>query len=883
MPLERPKHPKKRTVCIINDYPVKAEIISGDRFSAPSNMNMLTSFRTGKVNVNSISAGEEFKGIISTDVFCTYLDYDYFAEGNFDFCKDFRKRKDLIAADLGSFLDKETETNIFYKLEHQKDLYISDRLWKCLQSLIDEINQVEPKLIIVTGKWALFLLTACTTFGSTMGNAKDRKPFGGLTKFRSSILKPHECWNLRYIEGQSPIVIPIYHPVNSISMPDKARTMELDIQKICWMYHKVKEYGVQYYFKPDKQYILGNTKDTSITYLDLLLVRLSAGPRLVSVDIETMFHSVIDCIGITDDINSGICIPFASVENPNFWSIEDEIDIILKIKEVLLHPNCMIVGQNFLYDSQYLYKYWNINVYAKYDTMILHHVLFNNLPKSLDFLASLYCEFYTYWKDEVEATKESPETRWTYNVKDICYTLEVAEVLLDLLAQEKPALQEFYRFQQEEVVPAIVDIMNDGVKVDLQKKQQLHDELEKLAIHVEKTINDLIGEEINLKSPKQIQRLFKDFLGITPVIDKKRKTESFGSVAMVEYLQKYPEYLPLITLILEYRSINIFVRTFLSARVDDDNRMRSSYNPAGTKSYRLSSRKNAFGNGMNLANIPSKGKIDLKYSLINFDSGYEDEMEESDIDVSVEDLVSNYETSTKLPNCKELFLPDEGKTFFNIDYSGADAMVVAWDSDCAWLQNFFRTSSEKLYIYIAREYLQRDIDTSDPFYKKAKQFVHLTNYGGMEEKAAASSGLPIRVAKELRQWYFRKCPEIPDWHKRIAGEVSSRGYIENIFGARFWLLDRHCPTLLNQAYALIPQSTIAILVNKGLVNIRKYEKGKVQVLLQIHDAVAGQYLTTDKGAPERIKKHMTIALPYKTPLIIPADIETSELSYGDCH
>jgi DNA polymerase I-like protein with 3'-5' exonuclease and polymerase domains len=875
MPLERPKHPKKRTVCIINDYPVKAEVSSGDRFSAPSNMNMLTSFRTGKVNVNSISAGEEFKGIISTDIFCTYLDYDCFADGNFDFCKDFRKRKDLIAADIGYFLDKETETNIFYKLEHQKDLYISDRLWKCLQSLIVEINQVEPKLIIVTGKWTLFLLTACTTFGSTMGNAKDRKPFGGLTKFRSSILKPHECWNLRYIEGQSPIVIPIYHPVNSISMPDKARTMELDIQKICWMYHKVKEHGIQYYTKPDKNFVLGTDYSLVIEYLDGLLSRLDLAPTLVSVDIETMFHSVIDCIGITDSINSGICVPFASVEVPNFWSIEDEIDIILKIKEVLLHPNCMIVGQNFLYDSQYLYKYWNINVYAKYDSMIMHHVLFNNLPKSLDFLASLYCEFYTYWKDEVEATKESPETRWTYNVKDICYTLEVAVVLLELLAQEKPALQEFYRFQQEEVVPAIVDIMNIGVKVDLQKKQQLHDELQRLSIYVEQKINSLIGEEINLKSPIQIKKLFMDLLGVKPVADRKRKTESFGSAAMLVYLEEYPEYAPLITMILEYRSINIFVRTFLSAKVDDDNRMRTSYNVAGTKSYRLASRKNAFGAGMNLQNVPSKGKIDLKYALMDYSDSEDIELEDE-----AEVAEAGYGV-TELPNCKELFICEDDEMFFDIDLAAADARIIAWVSGCKFLTDLFEDPKADIYAILASEYTGRKIVKKDPERQQFKAICHGTNYLGKPKTLAAKEGMLVHQVEKVQRFYFDICPEIQELHKEVEKQVRSLGYLENCWGARGWFLDKNDPMLMNKAMAWVGSSPVSILINKGLVRLKAKEKD-IKVLLQVHDSLAGVFKKTDLTAPERIIQHVSIPLPFDRPRIIPVNIKTSPLSYGNC-
>ena len=86
---------------------------------------------------------------------------------------------------------------------------------------------------------------------------------------------------------------------------------------------------------------------------------------------------------------------------------------------------------------------------------------------------------------------------------------------------------------------------------------------------------------------------------------------------------------------------------------------------------------------------------------------------------------------------------------------------------------------------------------------------------------------------------------------------------------------------MNQAYALIPQSTIAILVNKGLCNIH-YKEPNIDVLMQIHDAVAGQFLTVDIDAPSRIEDHMKIALPYKEPLIIPADISYSAISYGHC-
>ena len=853
--ITRPKYPKQKTVMVINDMPVKNEIDTGDIFSSVSNLNLLTSLRTGKLyQYGKERAEQDYKGIKASDIYPTYLSTFQFEKDNYDWKTDIVKGKDRL------------HNLTYHKLEHQKDVWVSERLWNEFTDLLTEIDKVQPKLIIVTGKWSLFFLVGCTSLVINQGKLSDKKMFGGLSKYRSSILQPYAGYNLHDL-----IIVPVWHTVNLMAVPDKSYIFKLDIEKLGWIYHIICEKGVNYYKEPERNFIVGDTKDKIVDYLTKLKLRLDKEVRKVSIDIETMFYSVIDCIGIADSITEGLCIPFATNGNANFYSLSDETEILCLLKEVLEHENCHHVGQNYAYDAQYMYKVCGITVNAKWDTMVMHHVLFNYMQKDLAFLASLYCTHYTYWKGEITALKESPETRMVYNIKDVCFTLEIQEVLEEMLLNSPKKMFEFYKFQQEDISPALVSMMNKGVKVDLQKKEELHTKLTALLVKIELKVNDLLGEEVNLKSSKQIGKVFTDLLQVKPVLSKLTKSASFGSDAMLIYLTQYPLYKPLITLILEYRSIGVFVRTFLSAQVDEDGRMRTSYGVAGTKSYRLSSRKNAFGKGMNCANIPSKGKIDLKYSLI------EDEDNE-DIEGYTVPL---HESITKLPNCKALFLPDEGYNFFNIDYSGADAMVVAWDSDCAWLQNFFNTSKEKLYIYVAREYLQRDVTTSDPFYKKIKQFIHLINYGGMEEKAAASSGLALKEARELRQWYFSLCPEILAWHSRIANDVRTKGYIENIFGARFWLLDKNCPTLLNQAYALIPQSTIAILVNKGLVNIHRKEEN-VDVLLQIHDAVAGQYLKTDIEAPDRIKKHMEIILPYPKPLIIPADIGTSELNYGDC-
>lgn len=240
------------------------------------------------------------------------------------------------------------------------------------------------------------------------------------------------------------------------------------------------------------------------------------------------------------------------------------------------------------------------------------------------------------------------------------------------------------------------------------------------------------------------------------------------------------------------------------------------------------------------------------------------------------------DTNIQLPNCKEIFLPSTPtRMFFNADYSGADAMVVAADSECKWLLDFFANDTRKLYVVIASEYLQTEISTNDPRYKQFKAFIHGTNYGMQVAKAAATANMSLRDAAMLQKFYFSLCPEIPKWHKRIIAEIYRRAYIENCFGARFWFKDLTAPTWTNQAFASIPQSTIAVLCNKGLIAVERIED--VYTLLQVHDAAAGEFEARLLNAPELIKSAMEIPLPYEgLDLTIPVDIEISHISYGNC-
>jgi len=57
---------------------------------------------------------------------------------------------------------------------------------------------------------------------------------------------------------------------------------------------------------------------------------------------------------------------------------------------------------------------------------------------------------------------------------------------------------------------------------------------------------------------------------------------------------------------------------------------------------------------------------------------------------------------------------------------------------------------------------------------------------------------------------------------------------------------------------------------------------EVQVLLQVHDSLAGQFPTHRKAALlPQMKQQASIIIPYAEPLIIPVGIKVSDLSWGD--
>jgi len=711
--------------------------------------------------------------------------------------------------------------------------YITQKLYDACIALREEVELVKPNVICTVGDLALFALTGVTSSFN----------------YRSSIMDS--------------VLTPGYKVIPTL----RSDIIHTQYARRPWMLHDLKRVkanslapGV---FHRDYKLLIavdnsGQWLNTILDKLDWISeVHLARPDTPLSCDIETR-GGHITCISFAWSATEGICIQLCPIRNPEgFWGATEETVLVNRMIEILMHPNVLLVGQNFNYDLQYIFRHWGILPTNVADTMLMQHSAFSNLPKNLGFLSSMYCEDHLYWKDDRTDWKEGEDGEdemkyWEYCATDSCRTLAVYHTLKSVLKAMN--LEKVNEFQQR-LRPKVLKSMIRGVRVDQQKRSDLSLTLMREVESRKHWMREVVGYEINYRSPMQMQDFFYRQMGLKPITNRATGGITTNDAALQSLGAKEPILWPVIRKISELRSLGVFHSTFVLAPLDNDRRMRCSFNIAGTETYRFSSSKNAFGTGMNLQNVPKGGDT------------------------------SDLEGALELPNVRELFIPDDNQTFFDIDLDSADLRIVTWESDCQWMKENFK-AGRKPYVEVMREYYHDNTMTKNSHpreYAQFKSLCHGTNYLGTAEGIAPRIGLNVAETERIQRWYFQLCPEIKKWQDDIKKQVSGRRYVENAFGYRNYFFDKIEGTIFNQAVAWIPQSSVACLINRAYVAIDDAYGDWIEILLQVHDSLAGQFPSGRKEeALKLIQEAASIAIPYDDPLFIPVGVVSSDKSWGSC-
>jgi DNA polymerase-1 len=237
----------------------------------------------------------------------------------------------------------------------------------------------------------------------------------------------------------------------------------------------------------------------------------------------------------------------------------------------------------------------------------------------------------------------------------------------------------------------------------------------------------------------------------------------------------------------------------------------------------------------------------------------------------------------ELPNVRKLFIPDPGYIIAEADLAGADAQVVAWESNDEKLKAAFRAGL-KIHAVNAKDMFGEKAGPDgkkQPYYLFAKKGVHATNYGASVRRVSEALGISMQAAADFQSRWFFLHPGILDWHERTEHQLQTTRSVANKFGFRFRFFER-VSGVLPEALAWVPQSTVAITINKGIENVTNHLP-QIIPLLQVHDSFVFQYPKSEHPhILNEIHKQMEIVIPYDDPLVIPVSIKTSNISWGHC-
>lgn len=703
-----------------------------------------------------------------------------------------------------------------------RDKFVLPAVRDGLELLKREIEMCQPNLIIALGNVGLWALTGQW----------------GITSWRGSQMETDLSLGLDY----QPKVLPVVSPASVLRQWSQRPIAIQDFRKA------KKESETRELIRPDYNFVIRPNYDTAVSVLSQLYNQILKGKVKLAVDIETR-QGHLTCIGLAWSKLDAICIPLTSITKPDgYWPIEEEAALVFALYQILTHPNCQVVGQGFHYDTQYVTRHWHFTPNLVRDTLLAQHSMFSVLPKSLDFLSSMYCEYHCYWKDEGKGwdPSQGEDQYWIYNCKDAVVTFEVDDA--QQVSVDQLGVRELHDFQQALYWP-VLETMERGLRVNQSLRADFAFTLQEELAAREQFFIDVLGHPLNPKSPPQMQGLFYKDLGLKPIINRSTGSVSCDDESLRKLADREPIIKGLVNKISEYRSLGVFSSTFVNAKLDIDSRIRCTFKIGGTITYRFASSKNAFNSGMNLQNIPKGGATD---------------------------------DGLDLPNIKTLFIPDPGYSFFDIDLDSADLRIVAWEAELAEMKAML-AEGKKVYVEVMKEfYRDPSLTKEHKQYRVFKGLCHGTHYLGTAPGIAANLGLSVHEVDKIQKWYYGKFPGLKAWQNDVKDQVMKRRMVQNIFGYRCYFFDRIEGNIFNEAIAWIPQSTVACLINRGYMNLYNNCKD-VQVLLQVHDSLAGQYPThLGDWAKSQIIKHCSIELPYKDPTIIPVDIVTSPISWGDC-
>ena len=660
--------------------------------------------------------------------------------------------------------------------------------------LYAELSELKPNLIITVGNVPFHALTGLNSVVKWRGSVL----------FASKLTRPAK-------------LIPIIHPAACLREWKYTYFLNFDLARA------KAEAEFPEIRRKKRDLIINPTFDEVMSELS----RIEKERTFLSIDLETYMRSgLIKCVGVGNREDRAMCIPIIKSMKP-YWQRVEEVEIWKFLAKLLTDKEIKKIAQNAQFELTQLSKYTNGKMTVWMDTLRAHALVHPEFPHSLAFLTSIYTDM-PYYKDEgkISGEKQDYDMLQTYNCKDVVATFEIAMKLEEAL--KKRDMHKFYHFFDNPLAHALWKMQTFGVKIDLEKLKSFKVKVEESIKLLEKEFLDLVGFEVNPKSPAQMKKFLYEYLKLPKKLNRKTKKETTNEDALLSLYAK--SQLKEIKILLDIRQLRTLKGTFLEMSISEDGRIRTSYGV--TETGRLSSSKDLFGIGANLQNIPSK-----KGSWV-----------------------------------REIFIPDEKKVLMKADLSQADARVVAWLAGDAGMKKVFN-SGRSIHKFVGSLMfgLSEDKITKDmKEYALAKTGGHATNYDEGAVTFSIQAGITLNEAKVVQSKYLRSFPNIVGvFHSNIQKELSNGRVITTPLGRKRFFTQRWGDSLFREAYAYIPQSTTADVIDLSLLYLDQALPIGANLLIQVHDEIVLQCFPEQvKEVSEMVKRFCEIPVVVKGEVMI---------------
>jgi DNA polymerase-1 len=420
-----------------------------------------------------------------------------------------------------------------------------------------------------------------------------------------------------------------------------------------------------------------------------------------------------------------------------------------------------------------------------------------------------------------------PENEGASPATEAWYVLRVAEYLAAKLDQgSRGVLDEI----ELPLIPVLATMERTGITVNRGILSRLTADLGDRASSVEASAFEVIGRQINLGSPKQLQEVLFDQLGMPKT--RSNKTGFSTDAASLTDLQEQAPH-PFLDLLLQHRDATKLMQiiTSIDKAVDAGGRVHTTYEQAGSSTGRIAS------NDPNLQNVPVKTEIGREIrSAFEAGAGFE--------------------------------------TLLTADYSQIEMRIMAHLSGDEGLIAAFN-EGEDLHRFVgARIFGVAPSDVTPTMRTKVKAMSYGLAYGLSAFGLSKQLRIETAEAKALMTDYFARFGAVREYLQNVVEQARVDGYTTTIFGRRRPFGDLTSSNRVlrenaaRQALNSPIQGSAADILKIAMINIDADMAGmKSRMLLQVHDELVFEVAHGELDAmTDIVRTRMAGAADLRVPL-----------------